>query len=367
MYSELTSAEEQYYRRHIALTEVGKAGQMRLKKASALCVGAGGLGSAALMYLAAAGVGRIGIVDHDVVETSNLHRQVLYTVDDVGEKKVIVAQQRLTKLNPHIQIDTHEYFLSSQNAFKLIKSYDIVLDCSDNFKTRYVVNAACVKWQKPNVYAAISQFEGQCTVFANNKNCYRCLYPAPPLDCLSCADAGVLGVLPGMIGTIQAAEVIKLILNIGTSLQNRLINLNALTLKMDEYELAQDENCKTCQLHDFSIEGETMSTEQYPAELSVEEFKQLRETNADFTLLDVREKMEYDICHLNGVLIPLQQLPERLAELNKEHYIVVHCRSGGRSRNAMQFLKSQGFAKVSNLSGGILEWADKFDTGMQKY
>ncbi len=355
-------------------------GQSKLKASSALIVGAGGLGTPAALYLAAAGVGRIGIVDFDVVEESNLHRQVLYSEDDLGRSKVDVAEEKLIQVNPHIQIQTHAVKLDSSNALGILKAYDVVLDGTDNFPTRYLVNDACVLLGKPNVYASIFRFDGQaCVFYAPNGPCYRCLYPEPPPAGLvpSCAEGGVLGVLPGIMGSIQAAEAIKLILGAGKPLIGRLLLFNAADAKFTELNLDKNPECPICgvrptikELIDYEAFCGIEETVKLGAEreLSPAALKRRLDEGKEVVLLDVREPFENQICSIKGSkLIPLNQLPGKVNELDTADSIVVYCRSGVRSAKAVQFLSTLGFGKIENLQGGILAWAREVDPTLPVY
>ncbi|HEX9725638.1 MAG TPA: molybdopterin-synthase adenylyltransferase MoeB [Vicinamibacteria bacterium] len=376
--------EVQRYSRHLIMPEVGMEGQAKLKQAQVLLIGAGGLGAPLGLYLAAAGVGRIGLVDFDVVDASNLQRQVTYSTADVGRPKLEVAKERLTGINPHIQIDTFEERLSSENALDTFRSFDIVADGTDNFPTRYLVNDACVLLGKPNVYGSIFRFEGQASVFyAKEGPCYRCLYPEPPPPGLvpSCAEGGVLGVLPGIVGTLQALEVIKLILGKGNPLIGRLLLFDALKMKFRELKLRKDPECALC--GERATIKELIDYEQFcgiPAHepvaetrsgvptITVEELKALMDENQDVYILDVREPQEWDIAHLDQAkLIPLGELPQAVNQLSSADDIVVHCRSGVRSARAVQFLMEMGFRKVRNLEGGILAWSERIDPSLPRY
>ena len=377
--------EIQRYSRHLIMPEVGMEGQAKLKHAKVLLIGAGGLGAPMGLYLAAAGVGRIGLVDFDVVDSSNLQRQVIYSTVDVGRHKLEVAKERLAGINPHIQIDPHQTRLSSENALELFRDYDIVADGTDNFPTRYLVNDACVLLGKPNVYGSIFRFEGQVSVFyAQEGPCYRCLYPEPPPPGLvpSCAEGGVLGVLPGIVGTMQALEVIKLILGEGNSLIGRLLLFDALKMNFRELNLQKNPDCLLCgenatikELIDYEQfcgipreEPETASAGVGVPTISVEELKALRDKKEDVFILDVRETQEWNIAHLDDAkLIPLGELPQAVNQLNSADEIVVHCRSGARSAKAVQFLMGMGFRKVRNLEGGILAWAERIDPSLPRY
>ena len=379
--SELTPDEVKRYSRHLIMPEVGVDGQRRLKAASVLCIGAGGLGSPAALYLAAAGVGRLGIVDFDAVDFSNLHRQILHGTEDVGRPKLQSARDRLLSINPEVHIDTYETTLTSKNALDLFEGYDIILDGTDNFPTRYLVNDACVLLKKPNAYGSIFRFEGQASVFAAPGGpCYRCLYPEPPPPGLvpSCAEGGVLGVLPGVIGTIQATEAIKLILGAGEPLIGRLLLYDAFTMRFRELKLRRDPACPVC--GDNPTVNALIDYEQFcgvvpaPAavpETTVETLKARIDRGDRLFILDVREPSEFQICRIPGsTLIPLGELPRRLAELPSgadRPDIVVHCKMGGRSAKAVKQLVDAGFTRVENLKGGILEWIDKVDPSQSKY
>jgi sulfur-carrier protein adenylyltransferase/sulfurtransferase len=378
----LSPDEMQRYARHLILPEVGMEGQQRLKAAKVLCVGAGGLGSPLAMYLAAAGVGTLGLVDFDVVDASNLHRQIIHFTSDVGKPKLESAEQKLRAINPEIEIRKFETRLTSANALEIIRDFDIVADGTDNFPTRYLINDACVLSGKPNVYGSIFRFEGQASIFAtSNGPCYRCLYPEPPPPGLvpSCAEGGVLGVLPGLVGVVQATEVIKLILRSGEPLIGRLLLLDAWTMRFREMRLKKDPACPVCgpnptvtELIDYNAfcginDDKGVAPMAFMPEMSVEELKQKMDAKEDIFVLDVREPHEYQICNINAHLIPLGQLQARVGELDPDKHIVVHCRSGKRSADAVNWLQSQGFEKVQNLAGGILAWADKIDPKMAKY
>jgi adenylyltransferase/sulfurtransferase len=385
--TELTSDEIKRYSRHLIMPEVGVDGQKKLKAGSVLCIGAGGLGSPAAMYLAAAGVGRIGIVDFDVVDFSNLQRQLLHGTSSVGRSKLESAKDRLHDLNPHIEIDTYETTLSSENALDLFKPYDVILDGTDNFPTRYLVNDACVLAGKPNAYGSIFRFEGQASVFATKEGpCSRCLYPEPPPPGLvpSCAEGGVLGVLPGIIGVIQATEAIKLILGVGEPLIGRFLIYDALKMRFRELKLRKDPDCPVCGTHptvtkliDYEqfcgirpepAAAQTAGTGVNQFETTSVDLKKRLDAGDDVFILDVREPNEYQICRIPGsVLIPLGELPRRYAELPTDKDIVAHCKMGGRSAKATEFLQSVGFRRVKNLRGGILDWIDKVDPSQPKY
>ena len=380
--STLSKDEILRYSRHLILPEVGMEGQQKLKAARVLCIGAGGLGSPLALYLAAAGVGTLGIVDFDIVDVTNLQRQILHTTDDVGRRKLDSAADKLKALNPHLNLKTYETRLTSENALELFAQFDMVADGTDNFPTRYLVNDACVLTGKPNIYGSIFRFEGQATVFATEGGpCYRCLYPEPPPPGLvpSCAEGGVLGILPGLVGVIQATEVIKLILGQGDSLVGRLLLVDALGMKFRELKLRKNVDCPACgtnptiqQLIDYNefcgIRGqESVAAAPSVPEITVEELKRKLDAKEHVLVLDVREPHEYQICNLGGHLIPLGDLPKRIAELELARETVVHCRSGVRSAKAVYQLQRAGFTNVTNLQGGILAWADRIDPKMPKY
>jgi sulfur-carrier protein adenylyltransferase/sulfurtransferase len=369
------------YSRHLIMPEVGMEGQQKLKAARVLCIGAGGLGSPLALYLGAAGVGTLGIVDFDVVDYTNLQRQIIHTTGDVGRKKLDSAAEKLKSINPYLNIRKFDTRLSSENALEIFRDFDIIADGTDNFPTRYLVNDACVLTGKPNVYGSIFRFEGQASVFATEQGpCYRCLYPEPPPPGLvpSCAEGGVLGILPGLVGVIQATETIKLILGKGTPLIGRLLLVDALDMKFRELKLRKNPDCPACGTHrtitkliDYNefcgIRGEESTVDLNVPEMQVEELKQKLDAGDDIFVLDVREPHEYQICNIGGHLIPLGELPKRVNELDSSREIVAHCRSGMRSAKAVDFLKQAGFKKVRNLAGGILAWADRVDPKMPKY
>ncbi len=377
----LTNDEILRYSRHLIMPEVGMEGQKKLKAARVLCIGAGGLGSPLALYLAAAGVGTLGIVDFDVVDYTNLQRQIIHSTADVGRKKLDSAAEKLKAINPFLNIRKFETRLSSDNALELFRDFEIIADGTDNFPTRYLVNDACVLTGKPNVYGSIFRFEGQASVFAMKEGpCYRCLYPEPPPPGLvpSCAEGGVLGILPGLVGVIQATEAIKLILGKGDPLIGRLLLVDALGMKFRELKLRKNPDCPVCGKHpsitkliDYNefcgIRGEEKPMEVGVPEIQVEELKRRLDSGEDVFVLDVREPHEYQICNINGYLIPLGDLPKRVHELDSSREIVAHCRSGARSAKAVDFLRQAGFKKVHNLAGGILAWADRVDPKMPKY
>jgi molybdopterin/thiamine biosynthesis adenylyltransferase/rhodanese-related sulfurtransferase/molybdopterin converting factor small subunit len=378
----LSKEEILRYSRHLIMPEVGMEGQLKLKSAKVALIGTGGLGAPLGMYLAAAGVGRIGLVDFDVVDFTNLQRQVIHGTKDVGRKKLDSAADTMLDINPYVEIDRHEVALTSENALDILKDYDIVVDGTDNFPTRYLVNDACVLLKKPNVYGSIFRFEGQATVFAYEGGpCYRCLYPEPPPPGLvpSCAEGGVLGILPGTIGLIQATETVKLILGIGEPLVGRLLLYDALGMRFRELKLRRNPECPVCGDHptihkliDYQEFCGVPNQQHEPAavegDIDPVEVKAKIDRGDPFVLIDVREPHEYQICRIpNAKLIPLGDLPKRVNELNSADEIVAHCKSGVRSAKAVDFLKQAGFRKVRNLKGGILAWSDKVDPSVPKY
>ena len=375
---QLSAEELQRYSRHLLMPEVTSEGQKRLKAARILSIGAGGLGSPAALYLAAAGVGTIGIVDFDEVDLSNLQRQILHGTKDIGRSKLESARDRLRDINPEIEVELHECRFSSENASELVQQYDVVVDGSDNFPTRYLSNDVCVFARKPNVYGSVFRFEGQTTVFAPHLGgpCYRCLFPEPPPpdSVPNCAQAGVLGVLPGIIGMLQAIETIKLIVGIGEPLVGRLLHFDALKVKFRELNLRRDPECPVCgekptifspiDYEQFCGAGneDTIPT------MSTHELKQKMDAREPFELIDVREAFEYEIARIDGAkLIPLGEIAERVSELQRERPIVVHCHSGQRSAQAVRLLRQRGFANVYNLEGGIDAWSDQIDSSVPKY
>ena len=379
---QLSHEEIKRYGRHLIMPEVGLEGQKKLKAASVLLVGAGGLGSPVALYLAAAGVGRIGIVDYDVVEYSNLHRQILHSTQDVGKPKLQSAKERINGINPHVDVLTHETQLTSANALEILRDYDVIVDGTDNFPTRYLVNDACALLKKPNVYGSIFRFDGQVSVFyAEQGPCYRCLYSEPPPPGLvpSCAEGGVLGVLPGIIGTIQASETIKLILGIGEPLIGKLLLLDALKVQFRQLKLRKNPECPICSEHptiDKLIDYEAFcgvtpepenGREQKKFEISIFDLKEQLDRGDDVLILDVREPHEYEIVNMGGYLIPLGDLPKRVHELDSAREIVVHCHHGPRSARAVAFLQQMGFQKVRNLVGGIDQWAATVDPTLPRY
>jgi molybdopterin/thiamine biosynthesis adenylyltransferase/rhodanese-related sulfurtransferase len=381
---ELTTDDLSRYSRHLILPEVGMEGQQRLKAARVLCVGTGGLGSPLAFYLAAAGIGTLGLVDFDVVDASNLQRQIIHSTKDIGRKKLDSAEEKLLALNPALNVVKHETMLTSANALDILKDYDIVADGTDNFPTRYLVNDACVLLGKPNVYGSIFRFEGQASVFATEQGpCYRCLYPEPPPPGLvpSCAEGGVLGILPGLLGVIQATEAIKLILGKGESLVGRLLLVDALNMRFRELKLRKNPECPVCgpnptvtKLIDYQQfcgivpeSKEEKALKNGVPQLSVKELKRRMDAGENVFVLDVREPYEYQIANIGGKLIPQNDVPQRLAEIDRDREIVVQCRSGARSQRIAEFLVQNGYTKVVNLAGGILAWADEIDPKMQKY
>lgn len=381
----LSAEEIQRYSRHLILPEVAMSGQKKLKAASVLLIGTGGLGSPLAMYLAAAGIGRLGLVDFDVVDSSNLQRQVIHSTQNVGKSKLASAKNFIAGINPNVHVETYETRFSADNALAIARDYDLVIDGTDNFPTRYLVNDVCVLLKKPNVYGSIFRFEGQASVFwAEQGPCYRCLYPEPPPPGLvpSCAEGGVLGVLPGIIGTIQANEAIKLILGAGEPLIGRLLLFDALTMHFREMKLRKDPHCPICGPHPTITE--LIDYEQFCGmpvveddgrdgkivnsfDISATELARRLKSEPVY-LLDVREAYEYEICAIPGAtLIPLPQLPERLAEINGAQPIVAYCRTGKRSATAVKLLQQAGYASAKNLAGGIHAWADDVDPSLPKY
>jgi adenylyltransferase/sulfurtransferase len=381
---ELTPDELNRYSRHLLLPEVGMEGQQRLKAARVLCIGTGGLGSPLALYLAAAGVGTLGMVDFDIVDASNLQRQIIHFTSDIGRSKLDSAAEKLLALNPALHVVKHETRLTSANALDILKDYDVVADGTDNFPTRYLVNDACVLLGIPNVYGSIFRFEGQASVFATKDGpCYRCLYPEPPPPGLvpSCAEGGVLGILPGLLGIIQATEALKLILGKGESLIGRLLLVDALAMRFRELKLRKNPDCPICGTHptitaliDYEqfcgIVPETKQENPVKngiPQMSVKELKQRLDAGDDLLVLDVREPFEYQIANIGATLIPQGEVPQRIAEIDPAREIVVHCRSGSRSQRIAEFLASSGYTRVSNLAGGIRAWADEIDPKVQKY
>lgn len=374
----MTNDERIRYSRHLIMPEVGAEGQERLNKARVLCIGAGGLGSPAALYLAAAGVGTLGLIDFDDVDLSNLQRQILHGTPDIGRRKVDSARDRLQEVNPHVRLETHDARLTASNAQDLIGSYDVVVDGSDNFATRYLSNDVCVWANKPNVYGSVFRFEGQATVFAPGRGapCYRCLFPEPPAPGTvpNCAEAGVLGVLPGIIGSIQANEAIKLVLGVGEPLLGRLLHFDALKMRFREFKLRPDPQCPVCGKH--AVITAPIDYEQFcgivpnnaKLEISATELKQKLDAGASVLLLDVREPVEHDIARIEkATLIPLRDLPARLDELDRTKEIVAFCHKGVRSVLAVDVLQDAGFVNVRSLAGGIDEWASAVDPTVSRY
>jgi len=385
---QLSNEEIARYSRHLILPEVGLEGQQKLKAAKVLCVGTGGLGAPLAYYLAAAGIGTLGLVDFDVVDESNLQRQIIHFTSDVGRPKIDSAAEKLKAINPYLNIVKHETMLTSANALEIIRDYDIIADGTDNFPTRYLVNDACVLTGKPNAYGSIFRFEGQASVFATEEGpCYRCLYPEPPPPGLvpSCAEGGVLGILPGLVGVIQATEVIKLILGQGQPLIGRLLLVDALNMGFRELKLRKNPDCPVCGTHptvtkliDYNqfcgITPEPKATQVNGTsvqngipQITAVELKKRLDNKDDIFVLDVREPHEYQIANLGAKLIPLNDLPARAGELDKDREIVVHCKTGGRSQKASEFLAQNGFKKVWNLAGGIAAWSNDVDPKVPKY
>ena len=381
---QLNNDEIRRYSRHLILPEVGLAGQKKICSTSVLCIGAGGLGSPIAMYLAAAGIGKIGVLDFDTVDFSNLQRQIIHGTENVGQSKAESAKTTINRINPGVEVVLHNTRITSENALEIIAQYDIVVDGTDNFPTRYLTNDACVLLKKPNVYGSIFRFEGQASVFAPHLGgpCYRCLYPEPPPPGMvpSCAEGGVLGVLPGIVGCIQATEILKLALGKGSSLIGRLLLFNALDMKFRELKLRRDPQCPLCgenptitKLIDYEmfcgILPEPANPAQNPDEVTVQEMKRaLDDPKLGIKVLDVRDPDEYQIAHINGVpQIPLGSLPQRFTELDPNQTIYLHCKSGIRSMKALKFLREQGFKYVKSVKGGISAWADEIDHSVAKY
>ena len=378
---ELSNEEIGRYSRHLIMPEVALEGQKKLKQAKVLTIGTGGLGSPLALYLAAAGIGTIGIVDFDVVDESNLQRQILHGTSDVGRPKVDSARDKLEDINPNVNVVVHEEALTSENALDILRDYDVIVDGTDNFPTRYLVNDACVLLGKPNVYGSIFRFEGQASVFWEEEGpCYRCLYPEPPPPGLvpSCAEGGVLGILPGAIGTIQATETVKLILGIGEPLVGRLLLYDALGMSFREMKLRKDPNCPVCgenptvtELIDYQEfcgipQAAAAEQENKVPEITVQELK-AKMDNGGINVLDVREPYEYEIANIGAPLIPLNELPQRYEELDREQPLAIHCRSGARSANAVKLLQERGFENVYNVEGGILAWSEEIDPSLPQY
>ena len=381
---DLTPQEYQRYARHLSIPEVGVDGQRRLKAASVLCIGAGGLGSPITMYLAAAGVGRLGLVDPDTVDFSNLQRQILHGTDDVDRAKLDSAVDTLKQINPEVRIDTFKERFTSENAHQIAEPYDVIIDGTDNLATRYLSNDLAVLTRKPNVYGSIFRFEGQCSVFAPHLGgpCYRCMFPEPPEPGMvpSCAEGGVLGVLPGIVGNMQAIEAIKLIMGIGTPLIGRLIHFDALNFRFRDFKLRRDPDCPVCgenptvteliDYDEFCGIGRGAEDASELPEIDVHELKERIDQRDErpFVLLDVREPAEQKICSLpDSILIPLGELPDRLQELDRDTEIIIHCKAGGRSAKALELLMTSGFEKTSHVQGGIDAWAEHIDPKVPRY
>jgi molybdopterin/thiamine biosynthesis adenylyltransferase/rhodanese-related sulfurtransferase len=381
---QFNNEEIQRYSRHIILPEIGLSGQKKICSTSVLCVGAGGLGSSVLIYLAAAGIGKIGILDHDQVDLSNLQRQILHGTGSLGRPKTESARDRLTDLNPNVEIALHPVRLTSENALDLIRPYDIVIDGTDNFPTRYLTNDACVLLRKPNIYGSVFRFEGQASVFAPHLGgpCYRCLYPEPPPPGTvpTCAEGGVLGVLPGLIGCIQATEILKLALAKGSSLIGRLLLFNALDMKFRELKLRRDPECSLCgekptltKLIDYQqfcgITPEVPDHNLHPDEVSVQDMKRaLEDASLNIKVIDVRDPEECQITRIQKVVnIPLSALPQRHKELDPNQTLFLHCRNGVRSMKGVKFLREKGFKSVKSVRGGLSAWVDEVDVNLPKY
>lgn len=382
---EFSNDEIARYSRHLIMPEVTLEGQKKLKAARVLCIGTGGLGSPIALYLAAAGVGTLGLIDFDVVDYSNLQRQILHGTKDVGRKKLNSARDRIKDVNPNVNVVLHDAMFRSDNAIEIVEGYDIVIDGTDNFPTRYLSNDVCVFLKKPNIYGSIFRFDGQATVFAPHLGgpCYRCLYPEPPPPGMvpSCAEGGVLGVLPGVVGVIQAIEAVKLIVGIGDPLIGRLVSFDALKMKFREFKIRKDPSCPVCGEHPTITElidyeqfcGIPQAQAEEEAEppvpeITVESLKERLDRKDKFVLLDVREPFEWDIARIPGAkLIPLGELPSRMSELDSADEILIHCKSGVRSAKALRQLQKAGFGKLANVEGGILAWADRVDPSVPKY
>ena len=377
----LSNDEILRYSRHLLMPEVGLEGQQRLKAARVLCVGAGGLGSPVLLYLAAAGVGTLGLVDFDAVDYTNLQRQVIHSTPDVGRPKLESAAEKIRALNPHVAVRPFETRLTSENALEIVRQFDLVVDGTDNFATRYLVNDACVLAGRLDVYGSIFRFDGQASVFAAPEGpCYRCLHPDPPPPGLvaSCAEGGVLGILPGLVGLVQATEAVKIVLGRGEPLVGRLLLVDALGMQFRELKIPKNPECPICGPHptitalqDYEafcgVRGEEAPAGVEVPEVQVEELKRRLDAGEDVLVVDVREPHEYQICNLGGLLLPLGELPRRVHELDSSRDIVIHCRTGPRSAKAVAFLRQVGFRKVRNLAGGIAAWAERVDRRMPRY
>ena len=379
---ELSNDEIARYSRHLIMPEVALDGQKKLKAAKVLTVGTGGLGSPLALYLAAAGIGTIGIVDFDVVDESNLQRQIIHGTSDVGRPKVESARDKILDINPNVEVVVHEEALTSENALEIFADYDVIVDGTDNFPTRYLVNDACVLLGKPNVYGSIFRFEGQASVFwAEEGPCYRCLYPEPPPPGLvpSCAEGGVLGILPGAIGVVQATEAVKLILGIGEPLIGRLMLYDALGMSFREMKLRKDPGCPICgenptvtELIDYEEfcgipQANAVAQENGVPEITVRELKQKMDNGEPINVLDVREPHEYEVANIGVKLVPLGELPRRLAEFDQDENFAIHCKTGGRSAKAVKLLQDAGFGNVYNVKGGITAWSEEIDPSVPKY
>lgn len=378
MNEKLSQEELRRYSRHLLLPEIGEAGQEKLKSARALILGAGGLGSPVALYLAAAGVGTIGIVDFDVVDVTNLQRQVLHSTENIGKSKLESARERISQINPFVKVETYPTRLSSENALEIIRHYDVVIDGTDNFPTRYLVNDACVLLRKPNIYGSIFRFDGQVSVFdATVGACYRCLYPAPPPPELvpNCSEGGVIGALPGIIGTLQALEAIKLITGSGETLIGRLIIFDGLKMQFQELNLKKDPECPICgehrtihQLIDYEqFCGIKEVKVNHLQQITPIELKLVLDNGGEVFLLDVREQSEYNYCNIGGLLVPLRTLPNNVDKLPTDKEIVVYCHHGVRSAQAVRYLQEQGFTSVKNLVGGIEAWSVDVDPLVPRY
>ena len=381
----LSNDEIARYSRHLIMPEVTMEGQKRLKAARVLCIGAGGLGSPIALYLAAAGVGQLGLVDFDVVDYSNLQRQILHGTEDVDRKKINSARDRIRAVNPNVRVDLHDALFTSENARRIVEPYDIVIDGTDNFPTRYLSNDICVFLKKPNIYGSIFRFEGQSTVFAPHLGgpCYRCMFPEPPPPGMvpTCAEGGVLGVLPGIIGVMQAIEAVKLIVGIGEPLIGRLVHFDALAMKFREFKLRRDPKCPVCSEHptiteliDYEVfcglpqAAAAKAEEESVPSIPVAELRRKLDAQDGFLLLDVREKYEYDIAHVPGAkLIPSGELPSHMSELDSAQEIVLLCKNGQRSAQVLRLLREAGFSRLSNVAGGIDAWSDEIDPTVPKY
>ncbi len=378
---ELSTEEQLRYARHISIPDVGKAGQLRLKSARVLCIGTGGLGSPAALYLTAAGVGTLGLVDFDIVDATNLQRQILHGTDDIGRPKIDSAIDTLSQINPEVSIERYDTAFTSDNAMQIAESYDLILDGTDNFATRYLSNDVAALLKIPNVYGSIFRFEGQCSVFAPHLGgpCYRCLFPEPPEPGMvpNCAEGGVLGVLPGIIGSLQCLEAIKLLLGIGDPLIGRLVHFDTLRFRLREFKLRRDPECPLCgenptiteliDYEEFCGMNKSKAEDEIPT-VTVEALRDRMSDSTPFTLLDVREPSEVELCQLDrSVNVPLGELPDRTDELDRDSEILVHCKLGGRSANAVKLLIDKGFTNVKNVEGGIDAWSQRIDSTVPRY